>query len=222
MNASQHFVPSAEAAFIAGLTQQQMNRMADEHLVPDSLLAHEDGARRFARITAAFANFFFAADSLLVAAARKAILTELTARVACSQSSEHLLSLQGMPKDIDWTFIDSRVGLSLDFTHFVREAVARAKEVDTADALVTKVDGVMGGEPCFKGTRLPIDVVLTSLDKDISDERILDEYSLTKEQLNAARVYALVHPRRGRPRRLGAAPFEKGQRMAAVVKTTAL
>lgn len=205
MAASHHFVPSAEAAFIAGLTQQQMNRMADEHLVPDSLLSKEDGSRRFARITAAWAKFFFDTDGLLIAAARKSILSELTARVAMSKSSDHIMGLHSLAKDIDWTFVDAKVGLRLDFTLIVSEAISRAKAVDDADQLIAKVDGVMGGKPCFKGTRLPIEMVLSSLEKGISDDRIADEYSLTKEQIQAARVYTQVHPQRGRPVRLGAA-----------------
>lgn len=205
MAAIHHFVPSAEAAFIAGLTQQQMNRMADEHLVPDSLLSKEDGSRRFARITAAWAKFFFDTDGLLIAAARKSILSELTARVAMSKSSDHIMGLHSLAKDIDWTFVDPKVGLRLDFTFIVSEAISRAKTVDDADQLIAKVDGVMGGKPCFKGTRLPIEMVLSSLEKGIADDRIADEYSLTKEQIQAARVYTQVHPQRGRPVRLGAA-----------------
>jgi len=205
MAATHHFVPSAEAAFIAGLTQQQMNRMADEHLVPDFLLSREDGSRRFARITAAWAKFFFDTDGLLIAAARKSILSELTARVAKSTSSDHMMCLHSLAKDIDWTFVDPKIGFRLDFSVIVSEAISRAKAVDAANEMIVKVDGIMGGKPCFKGTRLPIEMVLASLDKGISEDRITDEYALSKAQLEAARVYAQVHPQRGRPARLGAA-----------------
>jgi len=187
------------------LTQQQMNRMADEHLVPDSLLAKEDGSRRFARITAAWAKFFFDTDTLLIASARKNILSELTARVASSKSSDNIMALHSLAKDIDWTIADPKIGFQLDFTVIVSEAIARAKAVDAADEMIEKVDGIMGGKPCFKGTRMPIDVVLASLERGIPEERIADEYSLSKDQLQAARVYAQVHPQRGRPVRLGAA-----------------
>ena len=205
MHATDSFVPSAEAAFIAGVTQQQMNRLADEHLVPESLLAKEGGSRRFARITAAWASFFFQSDDWLVASARKNILSELTERIARSKSRDDLIGLHGMAKDIDWIIVDTRIGLQLDFTAIVREAVDRARVVDTADELITKVDGVMGGKPCFKGTQLAIEAVLSSLGKGITEDRVLDEYSLTREQLNAAHVYAQVHPQRGRPVRLGSA-----------------
>lgn len=205
MSTTDRFVPSAEAAFIAGVTQQQMNRLADEHLVPDSLLAREDGSRRFARITAAWARFFFQSDDWLVAAARKNILSELTARVVRSKSRDSLISLHSMAKDIDWIIADPTIGLQLDFTAIVSDAIARAKVVDAADERITRIDGVMGGKPCFKGTRLPIETVLSSLEKGIPEDRVLEEYSLTREQLEAARVHAQVHPQRGRPARLGSA-----------------
>ena len=204
MLAGNHFVPSAEAAFIAGVTQQQMNRVADEQLVPECLLAKEDGKRRFARITAAWAMFFFESDALLVASARKRILAELTERASRSESSDSLFGLHGISKDVDWTISDPRIGFHLDFTVFLNEALSRAQQVDAAEELVARSDEVMGGKPCFKGTRLPIEMALVSLEKGIPENRVLDEYSLTKEQLNAALVYAQVHPQRGRPVRLGA------------------
>jgi len=48
------FVPSAQAAFIAELSDRDMNRVFDEHLVPESLMRAQDG-RRFARLASAFA-----------------------------------------------------------------------------------------------------------------------------------------------------------------------
>lgn len=200
------FVHSAEAAFIAGVTQTQMNRMADEHLVPDDLLVKDGSSRKFARLTAACASFFFHSHNTLRAAKRKDILFELTTRVRSSACKDQVMGLQSNASDIDWVIVvDLDMGLQIDFTVFLTKALDRAKTVDVADELVAKVDGIMGGKPCFKGTRLPIEIVLASIDKGISEDRIADEYSLTKEQIQAARVYAQVHPQRGRPVRLGAA-----------------
>jgi uncharacterized protein (DUF433 family) len=39
-------IPTAEAAFIAGLSDRDMNRVVDEHLVPDVLFEKTDGVRR--------------------------------------------------------------------------------------------------------------------------------------------------------------------------------
>ena len=55
-----------------------------------------------------------------------------------------------MAKDVDWMIVDPRIGLQLDFTAIVSEAFARAKVVDTADELITKIDGKLPGQPGYK------------------------------------------------------------------------
>jgi len=51
---------------------------------------------------------------------------------------------------------------------------------------------VTGGKPCFKRTRLPIGPVLSSLEKGILEDHVLDESSLTSEQLTVAQVEAAI------------------------------
>ena len=41
------FIPSAEAAFIAGLTDRQMHRVVDERLLPDSVFEQRGSTRLF-------------------------------------------------------------------------------------------------------------------------------------------------------------------------------
>lgn len=55
--------------------------------------------------------------------------------------------------------------------------------------------GVMGGVPVFAGTRVPIDIVLASLDKGISLERVAAAYPcVTPESVQAARAYKRLKP----------------------------
>ena len=68
------FIPTAEAAFIAGLTDRQMNRVVDEHLMPEPLFEQRGSSRLFTRLGAAFARFYFATEDLLLASARKQVL----------------------------------------------------------------------------------------------------------------------------------------------------
>jgi uncharacterized protein (DUF433 family) len=75
--------------------------------------------------------------------------------------------------------------------------------VELAHQLVTSDPEILRGEPVFSGTRVPIDNVLASADGDISPARLRASYPfLTPAHIEAARTYAAVHPRRGRPRRL--------------------
>lgn len=55
---------------------------------------------------------------------------------------------------------------------------------------------VMGGLPCFTGTRVPIDNVLGSLEQGVDVKRLYAAYRfLTAEHILAAQLYAASHPR---------------------------
>jgi uncharacterized protein (DUF433 family) len=61
----------------------------------------------------------------------------------------------------------------------------------------------MGGLPVFAGTRVPIDMVTASLDRGISMEQVPISYPfVTPKLVEAAKIYQLAHPRRGRRRRV--------------------
>ena len=193
------FVSSAQAAYIAELTERDMNRVFDEHLVPDQLVWTDPG-RRFARLAAAFARFYFTTDNIFAAGLRRTVVAELTERVIARGDRSRVLALQaGLPKSA-WMVKVSH-GQAVDVSPFVESSMLRARTVDWAEAVVETSDEVMDGAPVFKGTRVPLDVVTTSLAKGISFERVRASYEfLTPELAEAAKVYELVHPRRGRRR----------------------
>jgi hypothetical protein len=95
------FVPVAEAAFIAGLNDRQMGRVVDENLVPAALLGQQGSARLFARLTAAFARFYFDTEQTLVASVRRDIVEELTGRVQQLDKQRDVLALRVMPTEIN-------------------------------------------------------------------------------------------------------------------------
>ena len=195
------FVPCAEAAYIADLTGRDMNRVVDEHLVPDQLVRSDYG-RHFARLAAAFANFYFATDGIFAAALRRSVATELTDRVIALENKDRILALRGTLPKSAWVVQVSH-GQSVDVSPFVKSAMLRARKVDYAEAVVETSRDVMDGTPVFKGSRVPLDVVTASLDKGIPFERVRASYEfLTPELAEAARVYQLVHPRRGRRRNI--------------------
>ena len=50
---------------------------------------------------------------------------------------------------------------------------------------------VLGGEPCIRGTRIHVAVVLDSLAEGLTPEQIVDHYPpLTEEDVRAAVAYA--------------------------------
>lgn len=196
------FVSSAEAAYIAELSDRDMNRVFDERLVPDALLRATDG-RRFARLAAAFAHFYFFTDGIYTAPLRRRVVAELTERVVARRNRDHVLALQEALKQPDW-LVNVQFGQTVDVSPFVENAVKRARTVNEAEAAIQVSADVMGGLPVFAGTRVPIDIVTASLDKGIAMERVVDSYPfVTPKLVEAAKVYQLVHPRRGRRRSLG-------------------
>ena len=214
------FIPTAEAAFIAALTDRDMNRVADENLMPSELFEKKGGVRRFARLGAAFAKFYFDDRSWLMARARKQVLEELTQRIALLQSRDEVFGLIALPDMFNWKVVNFSV--EVDMAPYVADVFARVKDVNQADALVTINSDVMGGAPVFTGTRVPLDVVLGSMAAGIDVDRLKASYPfLTDAHLHAARVYAEVHPRRGRPRRLADTNPRSLRRVTRIVRVAA-
>lgn len=213
------FIPTAEAAFIAGLTDRQMNRVVDERLVPEPLFEQRGNSRLFTRLGAAFAKFYFATEDLLLAGARRQVLDELSARVDRLQAKDQVLTLT-LLDSMSWKV--ERKFVEVDVLPFLQEAFHRAKEVDQADALVTTDPEVMGGVPVFAGTRVPVGIVLGSLAAGVHIDRLKASYPfLTEAHIRSAKVYEAVHPRRGRPRRIADVNPELSRRVTRVVKRTA-
>jgi len=218
MSARSAFIVSAEAAFIAGLSDRQMNRVIDEDLVPKVLFQQQGSTRRFSRLCAAFANFYFDTESVLIAGARRQALEELTQRVLQLRTTNEVLALSALPDDVNWKVV--RHAVEIDLTPYITEALARARDVEQADALVSSAPDIMGGAAVFAGTRVPIDIVLSSLDAGVDMDRLRTSYPfLTDTHIQAAKVYRAVHPKRGRPRRLADVDRAGTHRVRRVVRT---
>ena len=201
------FVTSAEAAFIAGVTDREVNRVIDEHIDPEPLLSL-GGGRRVARLGAAFISFYFKTETLFTAQLRRNLLISLAGEMRAKDSWPDLLDLQ----DDAFSSLSRWLGdvrpkeapyLHVDIWHFLQEAKARTEAVDHALGHINVDPEVLNGAPVFKGTRVPIESVLASLDAGVDLSRLRKSYPfLTEDLVESARVYAKVRPRRGRPRRL--------------------
>ncbi len=77
------------------------------------------------------------------------------------------------------------------------------RDLEAAEALVAKDKATLGGEPVFKGTRIPVYGIVAMLDAGATAEELLSGYpALTERMLGLARIWASAHPRRGRPKSL--------------------
>jgi uncharacterized protein (DUF433 family) len=204
------FVPTSEAAFIADVSDREMNRAVDEHILPKPLIRSGNG-RRFARLGAALASFYFTSEDVYTATLRRRVVEEVTVMLRARRDVESILALR--PEflgDIDWRINVHGVSIgivSIDVGSFVSKAIDRMKAIERAQKLIAVDPDILGGTPVFAGTRVPVDTVAASLKKGIDRKRILEAYpSLTEEHLDAARVYSEVYPRRGRPTKPSNAP----------------
>ena len=83
------------------------------------------------------------------------------------------------------------------------QVAERVRRLQEAETLVSRKKGVMGGEPVFAGTRIPVHLVAAMLADGAEAAEILDGYpSLTQRMLELATIWASAHPKRGRPRSL--------------------
>jgi uncharacterized protein (DUF433 family) len=80
------------------------------------------------------------------------------------------------------------------------EVAAKLKELRRVRGLVAENPKVVGGEPVFRGTRIPVHLVADMLQDGATLEDIIEGYPhLTPEMVRLAPAYAAAYPRRGRP-----------------------
>jgi uncharacterized protein (DUF433 family) len=84
-----------------------------------------------------------------------------------------------------------------------KQVASRVKDLDEAASFINRKKGVMGGEPVFAGTRIPVHLVASMLATGADEADILEGYpKLTARMLELAKIWVAAHPRRGRPKSL--------------------
>jgi uncharacterized protein (DUF433 family) len=82
-----------------------------------------------------------------------------------------------------------------------REAIERALRYAAArDSWIETVEGVQGGRPVIKGTRLTVSAIFGRLSSGDTVEDLMADYpDIPRDAFEAAFIYAKTHPRVGRP-----------------------
>lgn len=92
--------------------------------------------------------------------------------------------------------------LQLDLRGARRAIRERIGELRRANRLVVIDPGIMGGQPVFRGTRVPVHVIADQIAWGETREQLRRSYPrVTDEMIRIAPIYAEAHPARGRPRR---------------------
>lgn len=93
--------------------------------------------------------------------------------------------------------------LIIDVAEARKQLKARITDLDEAEAAVHRAKGILGGEPVFKGTRIPVRLVAAMIAQGADREEVLEGYpALTPRMLDLAGIWVAAHPSRGRPSRL--------------------
>ena len=72
---------------------------------------------------------------------------------------------------------------------------------DPGDDLVVIDPDILGGEPVFRGTRVPVHLIAMEVGQGAMEAELIEAYPrLTAEMIRFAPVYAASHPPQDRPR----------------------
>jgi uncharacterized protein (DUF433 family) len=192
---------ATEAAFIAGVDERDINRLVDEELLPRTLLENAKAVRRFDMLVCVLGSFYFHESAALTKEARKRVMGELAGRMEKATAK-----LGGRSADVsivDWTVSVDDV-TQVNVKSLAEAAARRAAALAAAEGMVTSDDAVMGGEPVFKGTRVPVRTIAAWIESGESKETIQASFpTITGEMIDAAALWAKTHPQRGRPKSFG-------------------
>jgi uncharacterized protein (DUF433 family) len=174
------FTPT-EAAVLTGLTLKAVNNAIDKKTI--SAVPGEEGGRLLdARALVSLALERRLADR---------VAPELRRQVfdALAESPRSVVSLEG--------------GLvKIDLREPRRELATSLRELRRARRLVISDPEIMGGDPVFRGTRVPVHLIAELVAQGSKPAELIDSYPrVTAEMIRMAPVYAAAYPLRGRPRR---------------------
>lgn len=103
--------------------------------------------------------------------------------------------------------------LIVDVAKAREHLAARGEALREADTIIHSVKGVVGGEPVFKGTRVPARTIAAMKEQGASTEEIVEGYpTVTARMVDLAEIWVAAHPARGRPRKLS----EQGLKVKSV------
>ncbi|XEN35389.1 DUF433 family protein (plasmid) [Ensifer sp. WSM1721] len=93
--------------------------------------------------------------------------------------------------------------LIVDVAKAREHLAARGEALREADKIIHSVKGLVGGEPVFKGTRVPVRTIAAMKRQGASTGEILEGYpALTARMVELAEIWTAAHPARGRPKKL--------------------
>jgi uncharacterized protein (DUF433 family) len=170
-----------EAAFVTGVPLKQVHRIVDAGLLR-GVVENREGARVILGNGLVGLKLAHETAELFSPEGRRRMVRRLLERPEAKTVEENAVTVDLRPMAAA-----IRRGLS---------TLEKAKKTVAID------EGVLGGTPCFKGTRIPVHDIAVMIANGEQKYDVLAAYpELTANQIDLAVIYAEAYPRRGRPRR---------------------
>lgn len=197
MPAVAEMLKASEAAVVSRVSLRDVNRVIDEHILPEAFVSLDNGRHVLAGACSLIA-FYFESARRLTSEERLFAIRIAEGRLARART----LPWSALLRE-DWTV--HHEFLTIDLMPFMRGASERLDDLAAAREIVTSSPDILGGTPVIRGTRVP--VYAASVAAGHSVERMLEAWpSLDAEKIRLASIYAEANPLRGRPRVFGDLP----------------
>ena len=182
----QHLTAS-EAAFVAGVSVPQVQRIIDEKILPAELYS-TDPIRAFRTDACVPIAFYFQTAESLIASARLRIIGD---------ALEHCYTWD------DWkNYVFEERSVTVHFFDIWKATDDRFQQLARVNKEVVEDPEILSGTPVFKRTRVPVYDIAAMVEAGVSLNEILETYpSLKDYQVALAPIYARVFPPKGRPKR---------------------
>jgi uncharacterized protein (DUF433 family) len=179
---------TTEAAVVAGVSVDDVNRAIDRKILPENLYWTAT-VRTLKRDACLWIAFWFETSEWLTPDARQRVISEGSIR--CPSWAElRTCQLQ-----------ESRT-IKVGIQDIWDEVNARLNELQNAQKMVIEDPEILSGTPVIQGTRIPVYDVASLVDEKTPMDELKELYPrLSEEQFRLASLYAKARPLRGRPKR---------------------
>lgn len=168
-----------EAAVASRVPLKDVHRIIDAGLLKGSVEVRH-GARRIGASGLLALKLAYATADILKPEARRRVVRRILER-----PSEPVIRDQAVTVEVEGIEAELEEGLA---------------ELEAAKVMVASDPGIMGGTPCFAGTRIPVHDIADMVANGDTPAALLEAYpSLDERRIRLAPIYAAAYPRRGRP-----------------------
>ena len=179
---------TTEAAVVAGVSVDDVNRTIDRRILPERLYGTTT-VRTLKRDACLWIAFWFETSDWLTPNARQRVILEGSSRCP------------SWPELRSCKLQESRT-IEVGIRDLWDEVDGRLKELQNAQQMVDENPEILSGTPVIRGTRIPVYDVANLIEEKTPMDELKELYPrLSEEQFRLASLYAKARPLRGRPKR---------------------